>query len=366
MATYTEAQMKEIYLPLNINRAVPNNYNNGTRTVQRPNNSIRLYTVLEDAVALLDTTTFLGLTDTPSAYTASQNVTVNSTGTALEFTSVPNTLYTADDSLVDARTVTMGANNLTLASTGGEFEYSYASTSGLITSKLGATSALSYGIYTANTDVSSWLANSNSLTLSRTTASTTNILTLASDGIDLFQTGVTDFRINSDAGTAGQYFGSNGPSLPPTWQTVTTDTRYWMMAEKNNSQSFVDGETGTKLFFNSEVGDIAWASFTDATLVANTGIYKILASVSASSFSDLTNGALGVGINFTGTGTLLNSSVASIRPNSSTSDDTPYSQCVGIMDTSTGEAVVSIEVSSTVGSVTLDSSGSFITIERID
>jgi len=48
MSIYTNAEIQAQYLPLNINRRIPNNFN--SITVQRPNNSIRIWDLLESYV----------------------------------------------------------------------------------------------------------------------------------------------------------------------------------------------------------------------------------------------------------------------------------------------------------------------------
>jgi len=77
MAVFTEAQLRAIYLPLNINRSIPNNLN--LITMQRPNNSLSLIEVFE---AMVELDSFVGLTFTNGLTKTANDVELGGTLTA--------------------------------------------------------------------------------------------------------------------------------------------------------------------------------------------------------------------------------------------------------------------------------------------
>lgn len=216
MPTYTAAELQNIYLPLNINRAQPNNFE--FRTVERPNNSINLYAAVVDILDLEGLDTFLALTDTPSTYIPNFIVTVNSTGTGLEFTD-PTTftanLYNTSDSLTDPRTVTQGAHSLTFNSSGGAWTYN--NIDGGVNTTFGANSSSAFMGYINGSISSTFLGDNSSAQLTHSSLTDSASVLISDFGIGFSMGASTDFRLNGQPGNVGDVITSQGAGNPVIW-----------------------------------------------------------------------------------------------------------------------------------------------------
>ena len=102
-----------------------------------------------------NTTTFLGLTDTPGSFTADKHLKVNSGGTALEYTDAPSGTITALNNQTADRVTTIGSTTTELD---GEADLTFNSTTKTLTSTLGVITGI---VETAKTLSANYTINSN-------------------------------------------------------------------------------------------------------------------------------------------------------------------------------------------------------------
>lgn len=212
MATYSLEEVRNVWIPENINRKVPRT-TRVTGLIQRPNNSIRLNTWLCDILEL----------DTMVQDCINSIVTSNTN----------TNIYNSDGALTDNRLLTSDSRFLRFIFTGGSGVTSTSFWSNGTTSTLKEnTNPLVFGdsfvgqlvseielrVRGGNNDeIAQIMLESPYIKLeTRKLGVSMSTLEVLAGSIDL-QFNNSDLRIDGNPGTAGQVLTSQGPGLPPIW-----------------------------------------------------------------------------------------------------------------------------------------------------
>tara|TARA_R110000851_G_scaffold53289_2_gene126380 strand:- start:112 stop:939 length:828 start_codon:yes stop_codon:yes gene_type:complete len=190
MAIYTNAQIKQQWLPLNINRLQANNL--GNITVERPNNAIRLWDLLDCFIAN-------------------------------NFASIGSN-YAVTSLIADAdRTHTWAGFNLAETFTTGNKTETYTNGTAIATLQRGSAD-ISFNVVDGTT-YSNLYMNTALAQMNWTDGTDSAQLVTSPAGISMNLSGTTALVINADAGIIGQILTSQGSSTAPLWTTPTPTSK---------------------------------------------------------------------------------------------------------------------------------------------